>query len=142
MLPTFSAQTVEFWSSRLHLSWMTTKNRFIIFCPNLVFDGTLFRQSPRIPVVYWKWQLNTSKSNSVLTFEKLSMLLERIEAILNSFFITSLFTDTSELSVLFPEHFLIGNSLTALLDRDETSTFQNWLTRLLRFHSIFEKGLL
>lgn len=120
---------------------MTTKNRFIIFCPNLVFDCTLFRQSPRILVVYWKWQLNTSKSNSVLKFEKLSTLLERRKAILNSLFITSLSTDTSKLSVLFPEHFLIGNSLTALFNRDETSTFQNRLTRLLRFHSILEKGL-
>lgn len=137
MFSTLSVQTVDFWNSGLCFSRITTKNRLNLFCWSLVFDGTLFRQIPRISVVYRKWQLNPSKGNTALTFQKLSTLLERIETILNFRFITSLSKDTSDLSLVTPENFLIGISLTGLLDRNETSTFQNWLTRWLRFPSIF-----
>lgn len=57
----------------------------------------------------------------------------RIEAaILNSRPMTPLSTDPSDLSILTPGHLLIGNSLTALPERDETSTPQNRLTRWRR----------
>lgn len=67
--------------------------------------------------------------NSTLTFEELITVLVRIETILNSCPIIPLSTDPLDLSVLTLRDFVIGDSLTALPDRDETSTFQNRLTR-------------
>lgn len=79
-----------------------------------------------------KSHLYRTLGNASLTFEELNTVLVRIEAILNSRPITPLSTDPSDLSVLTPGHFLIGDSLTALPERDETLTPQNRLTRWRR----------
>jgi len=70
--------------------------------------------------------------NASLTFEELNTVLVRIEAILNSRPLTPLSTDPSDMSVLTPGHFLIGDSLRALPDRDETATPLNNLSRWRR----------
>ncbi|KAF0751341.1 Integrase catalytic domain-containing protein [Aphis craccivora] len=72
--------------------------------------------------------------NTSLTFEELNTIFVRIEAILNSRpFLTPLSIDPSDMSVLTPGHFLIGNSLCALPDRDETTTPPNRLSRWRRW---------
>jgi len=59
---------------------------------------------------------------SRLTYEEMSTVLTRVEACLNSRPITSLSSDPSDLSYLTPGHFLIGDAITAVPERDETAT--------------------
>lgn len=70
--------------------------------------------------------------NASLTYEELNTLFVRIEAILNSRPLTPLSTDPSDISVPTPGHFLIGNSLCALPDRNETAIPPNRLSRWRR----------
>lgn len=69
-----------------------------------------------------KPHLHKTLGNASLTFEELNTVLVRIKAILNSRPLTPLSTDPSDLSVLTPGYFLIGDSLRALPDRNETAT--------------------
>lgn len=79
-----------------------------------------------------KSHLYKTLGNASLTFEELNTVLVRIEAILNSRPLTPLSTDPSDMSVLTPGHFLIGDSLRALPDRDETATPPSNLSRWRR----------
>lgn len=67
-----------------------------------------------------------------LTFEELSSVLTRIESCLNSRPITPMSSDPSDLSYLTPGHFLIGDTLTSVPERDETTTPDNRLDRWRR----------
>lgn len=56
-----------------------------------------------------------------LTFEDLSTIFARIEAIMNSRPITPLSEDPTDLTALTPGHFLIGDALLSLPENDFTS---------------------
>ncbi|XP_024080683.1 uncharacterized protein LOC112126238 [Cimex lectularius] len=78
-----------------------------------------------------------------LTFEELTTLACRVEAILNSRPLYPLSTDPEDYDVLTPGHFLIGAPLVARIERDVTQTPSNRLLRwqLLNQHiqSIWKK---
>jgi len=65
-----------------------------------------------------KSHLYKSLGYASLTFEELNTLLVRVEVALNSRFLTSISSDPSDMSVLTPGHFLIGDSLRTLPDRN------------------------
>lgn len=56
--------------------------------------------------------------NARLTYEQLYTLLRQIEAVLNSRPLTALSTDPNDLYALTPAHFLVGDSLVAIPERD------------------------
>ncbi|CAI6354989.1 unnamed protein product [Macrosiphum euphorbiae] len=62
----------------------------------------------------------------------MSTVLTWVEACLNSSPITSLSSDPSDLSYLTPGHFLIGDAIAAVPERDETTTFVTPLERWRR----------
>lgn len=66
---------------------------------------------------------------SLLYFEELYTLLTQIEACLNSKPITPLSDSPDDLQALTPGHFIIGEALTAIPDRNLTETPSNRLTR-------------
>jgi len=80
----------------------------------------------------FKSHLYKSLGNATLTYEELNTLLVRIEEILNSRPLTALSFDPSDISTFTPGHFLIGESLLALPERDETITSSNNLSRWKR----------
>lgn len=79
-----------------------------------------------------KSHLYRTLGNASLTFEELNTILIRIESILNSRPLTSLPSHPSDLSVLTPGHFLIGDALNSLPDRDERDVPTNRLSRWRR----------
>jgi len=77
-----------------------------------------------------------------LTFEEMTTLVSRIEAILNSRPITPQSSDPNDLQPLTPGHFLIGHPLVAIPEPDLTSHPFNRLRRwqlLSSFHQSFWK---
>ncbi|XP_044597774.1 uncharacterized protein LOC123274274 [Cotesia glomerata] len=87
-------------------------------------DGTNWKfNPPGAPHFGGKWEaavksikfhLRRTIGDSLLTLEQYSTLLAQIEAILNSRPLTPLNEDPADLAVLTPDHFLIGQSLTAI----------------------------
>jgi len=71
-------------------------------------------------------------SESHLTYEELNTILTRVEACLNSRPLTEMSSDPSDLTYLTPAHFLIGESLMAIPERDETTIPANRLDRWRR----------
>ncbi|XP_043604779.1 uncharacterized protein LOC122577510 [Bombus pyrosoma] len=67
--------------------------------------------------------------NELLTFEQFNTLIIEIEAVLNSRPLTPISTDPNDLLVLTPGHFLIGESLMSLRERDFRDTQSNRLSR-------------
>jgi len=65
----------------------------------------------------------------ILTYEEYVTLLTEIEAILNSRPLTPLSSDPTDLSVLTPSHFLIGDSLILPAQKDCLGVSENRLTR-------------
>jgi len=89
-----------------------------------------------------KFHLRRVIGNQLLTFEELTTLSTRIEAILNSRPLTALSTDPNDLQPLTPGHFLIGQPLVALPERDTINIPQNRLHRwelLQQLHQTFWK---
>lgn len=68
-----------------------------------------------------KSHLYKSLGNAALIFEELNIYLVRIEVILNYRSLAPISFDSSDMSVLIPGHFLIGNFPCALPERDETA---------------------
>jgi len=66
---------------------------------------------------------------SHLSYEELCTILTRAEACLNSRPLTEMSTDPSDLTYLTPGHFLIGESLLAIPERDESTMPVNRLDR-------------
>lgn len=84
----------------------------------------------------WESAIKSMKSllqkvlgESYLTFEELCTILTRVEACLNSRPLTAMSSDPSNLTFLTPGHFLIGDSLMAIPERDETNIPLNRLDR-------------
>ncbi|XP_025190399.1 uncharacterized protein LOC112590994 [Melanaphis sacchari] len=69
---------------------------------------------------------------SHLTYEELNTILTRVEACLNSRPLTEMSSDPSDLTYLTPAHFLIGESLMAVPERDESTMPANRLDRWRR----------
>jgi len=65
-----------------------------------------------------KYHLKKVMGNHLFTFEELSTALVRIEACLNSRPLSPLSSDPSDLQPLTPGHFLVGESLTSLPEKD------------------------
>ena len=58
--------------------------------------------------------------NQLLTFEAMNTYLIEIEAILNSCTITPISSNPNDLTALNPSHFLIGDALTSIPEKDVT----------------------
>nr|XP_012153583.1 PREDICTED: uncharacterized protein LOC105664297 [Megachile rotundata] len=76
----------------------------------------------------FKYHLRRVAGLTLFTFENLNTLIIEIEAILNSRPITPISSDANDLLALTPGHFLIGDSLTSLRERDFQETPANRLT--------------
>lgn len=76
-----------------------------------------------------KHHLKRVVGDQVLTFEELTTVLTRVEAILNSRPIGALSSDPSEMDPLTPAHFLIGAPLVSVLEEDFVDVPMNRLSR-------------
>ncbi|XP_025996322.1 uncharacterized protein LOC105203189 [Solenopsis invicta] len=87
-----------------------------------------------------KTRLQKMLGEALLTFEEFYTLLTEIEACLNSRPITPMSNDPSDLAVLTPGHFLIGEPLNAIPQIELTEVPTNRLTRyqlLIKLHQHF-----
>ncbi|KAK9510615.1 hypothetical protein O3M35_005360 [Rhynocoris fuscipes] len=83
-----------------------------------------------------KYHLKRVVGNALLTFEEMSTYLAMIEACLNSRPLIPLSTDPNDFSTLTPGHFLIGDSLTAIIEPDLTTYKANALSRWRRIQQL------
>lgn len=74
-----------------------------------------------------KYHLRRIMGNKIFCFEEMITVVAQIEAILNSRPLCPISSDSSDLSCLTPGHFLIGESLTALPEKDVSNTPENRL---------------
>ncbi|XP_050547902.1 uncharacterized protein LOC126909510 [Daktulosphaira vitifoliae] len=86
---------------------------------------------PRAPHFGGLWEAAVKSMKSLLyrvlgearlTYEELLTVLTRVEAVLNSRPITPVSSDPADLTYLTPGHFLIGDIMTAIPEKDETTT--------------------
>lgn len=76
-----------------------------------------------------KRHLHTITQSKILTFEEYSTLATCIEAILNSRPLTPLSNDPSDLQVLTPSHFLVGDSLLQRVEYNYINAKENRLSQ-------------
>ncbi|XP_076384076.1 uncharacterized protein LOC143261733 [Megalopta genalis] len=76
----------------------------------------------------FKYHLKRVAGNELFTFENFNTLITEIEAILNSRPLSPISSDANDLLALIPGHFLIGDSLTSLRERDFRVTPSNRLS--------------
>ncbi|CAK9826223.1 hypothetical protein ANTRET_LOCUS4105 [Anthophora retusa] len=76
----------------------------------------------------FKHHLIRVAGTELFTFEDFNTLIIEIESILNSRPLTPMSSDPNDLLVLTPGHFLIGDSLTSLRDREFTDVPSNRLS--------------
>jgi len=67
-----------------------------------------------------------------LTYEEMSTALTRVEACLNSRPITPMSSDPTDLTVLTSSHFLIGDAITAVPERDETGVDESYKLEIIK----------
>ncbi|KYQ57720.1 hypothetical protein ALC60_03312 [Trachymyrmex zeteki] len=85
-----------------------------------------------------KLHLKRIVGDTPLTFEEMYTVLTQVEAVLNSRPISPLSNDPNDLSYLTPGHFLVGDSLTTVLQQDVTHLPNNRLLRWQRVSQIFQ----
>ncbi|XP_071042571.1 uncharacterized protein [Parasteatoda tepidariorum] len=76
-----------------------------------------------------KYHLRRILGHTILSYEEFYTLLVQIEACLNSRPITPISSDPNDLAPLTPGHFLTGQSLTSVPERDYSSLPDNRLSR-------------
>nr|CAI5840486.1 unnamed protein product [Callosobruchus analis] len=76
-----------------------------------------------------KLHLKRVVGNKVLSFEELTTIFTRVEAILNSRPLCSMSTDPSEFEALTPGHFLVGHELLSVPEYELTDEPINRLSR-------------
>ena len=86
-----------------------------------------------------KFHLKRSIGEAVLTYEELSTVLCQIEACLNSRPLCPMSSDPSDLQVLTPGHFIIGQPLNALPELDVTDVPLNRLKRFQFVNSLHQQ---
>lgn len=89
-----------------------------------------------------KYHMKRVIGSQTLTFEEMSTLVSRIEAILNSRPLTPQSSDPHDLHPLTPGHFLVGAPIVAIPEPDLTTSAPNRLRRwqlLSLFHQSFWK---
>lgn len=84
----------------------------------------------------FKFHFKRVCANALLTFEEFYTVLSQIEAILNSRPLSPLLSDPKDLSPLTPAHFLIGRSLTSVVDPDVTHIPDNRMSTYQRIQQI------
>jgi hypothetical protein len=104
--------------------------------------------SPRFPHMVGIWEINVKSIKGhlkrtigevVLSYEELYTLLTRIEAVLNCRPLCPLSNDPNDLNPITPGHFLIGEPLTSISERDLTTTRINRLTQWQRAGCVEKK---
>ena len=81
-----------------------------------------------ISVKLFKHHLYRTVGDTLFTFEQLNTYIIEIEAILNSRPLTPISSDPNDLNALTPAHFLIGDSLMSIPERDFRDSPINRLT--------------
>ncbi|XP_068987621.1 uncharacterized protein [Bombus flavifrons] len=100
--------------------------------PNSPHFGGLWEAA----VKSFKHHLIRVVGTELLTFEHLNTLVIEIEAILNSRPLTPISSDPKDPPVLTPGHFLIGDTLTSLRERDFRTVPSGRLSSWQRIHQI------
>lgn len=84
----------------------------------------------------WEAAIKSAKTHmrkvigpTTLTFEELNTILTQIEACMNSRPLTTMSQDINDSNVLTPGHFIIGEPLTAIPERDVSDITSNRLNR-------------
>lgn len=85
-----------------------------------------------------KFHLRRVIGNARLTFEEMATVMTQVEACLNSRPLTPVTADPTDLAVLTPGHFLIGDALTAYPEPDLTDVKENRLTRWQLTQQLFQ----
>lgn len=83
-----------------------------------------------------KHHLNRTVVATRVTYDEMYTMLAQIEACLNSRPLVPLSNDPNDLAILTPAHFLIGSSLVALPQPDQTHKKENCLSRWERVQKI------
>lgn len=100
--------------------------------PSAPHMGGLFEAAVRSA----KTHLNRTIGNQILTYEELSTVFCKIEAVLNSRPLAATSNDPNDLEMLTPGHFLIGQPLAALPEHPWKDTKLNKLSRFQLLQSI------
>lgn len=85
-----------------------------------------------------KYHLHRIVGSASLTFEELSTIITQVEAVLNSRPLTPMSNNPTDLSVLTPAHFLIGNSLKAIPEPSLTLMQEGRLSRWQRLQQLLQ----
>ncbi|XP_076384323.1 uncharacterized protein LOC143262574 [Megalopta genalis] len=102
--------------------------------PSRVTESRPFSNAPHFgglweaAVKSFKYHLKRVAGNELFTFENFNTLITEIEAILNSRPLSPISSDANDLLASIPGHFLIGDSLTSLRERDFRVTPSNRLS--------------
>ena len=122
----------KLWRAKaFHLTSLTTGIEWSFIPERAPNFGRLWESTLK-PV---KKHLSATTNGKCFTFEEMSALLAQIEAVLNSRPLMPISSDDTDLSVLTPGHFLIGQPITALPDRDYSNM------RILRRWNLVQKTI-